>query len=343
MTTLTGLEFNNYYHNEIFYKLTDKNEIHNGLQLKTGLNENLLFSNGGLNFTEKDNIGLWLECNSKLNYWIRQVTIPDDAIVREEWGCYKANDIILGERIAIKDRKDLFKTMIKKNPIALFYIDDLTEEICDFAFKIYENALTYIKPNLITYEICKIAVKKRGLALQYIAEPFRTEEICKIAIENNVHAAMYIPTKLQNIDIKKSVVNSSGTSLYMFKEQLEEICKIAVQQNGLSLCLVDPIYKTTEICNLAVQQNASALEYVDYNLQTYDMCKIAVAADGMTLKFVKIDLQTEELCLIALKDNKKAFQFVDSKCLTYKIFEFINDSNAINKINTINNMEIISI
>ena len=40
-------------------------------------------------------------------------------------------------------------------------------------------------------------------------------------------------------------------------EQTEEICKLAVQQNGNALEFVK--YQTEELCKLAVQQNGNAL------------------------------------------------------------------------------------
>ena len=42
--------------------------------------------------------------------------------------------------------------------------------------------------------------------------------------------------------------------------QTEEICKLAFQQNGLSLCHVKN--RTEEICKLAVRENVYALKFV---------------------------------------------------------------------------------
>ena len=44
------------------------------------------------------------------------------------------------------------------------------------------------------------------------------------------------------------------------KEQTEEICKSAIQQNGIALMYVEN--QTDETCELAVQQIKSASEFV---------------------------------------------------------------------------------
>jgi hypothetical protein len=51
----------------------------------------------------------------------------------------------------------------------------------------------------------------------------------------------------------------------------EEICKLAVQQNGDALRYVKN--QTEEICKLAVQQNGDALKYVKN--QTEEICELA--------------------------------------------------------------------
>ena len=49
-------------------------------------------------------------------------------------------------------------------------------------------------------------------------------------------------------------------ALYYAKEQTEEICKLAIQQNGLALMHVKE--QTEELCNLAVRQDGCVLQYV---------------------------------------------------------------------------------
>jgi hypothetical protein len=63
---ISGTEFKKLYPNTTFYKLTNLSENHHGFQLKDGLNidtkkfDPSLSCNGGLYFTELNNIGLWI-------------------------------------------------------------------------------------------------------------------------------------------------------------------------------------------------------------------------------------------------------------------------------------------
>ena len=80
------------------------------------------------------------------------------------------------------------------------------------------------------------------------------------------------------------------------KNQTEEICKIAVQQNGRALEYVNN--QTYEICKLAVKQNGSSLRYVFLEYRTDELCKIAVQSNGNALQYV--ENQTREICILAL-------------------------------------------
>jgi hypothetical protein len=65
--------------------------------------------------------------------------------------------------------------------------------------------------------------------------------------------------------------------------QTEELCKIAVQNDGYSLVYVEN--QTDEICKLAVKQNGFALQHVKN--QTDEICNLAVYQNGHALQHVK--------------------------------------------------------
>ena len=103
----------------------------------------------------------------------------------------------------------------------------------------------------------------------------------------------------QTEEICKLAVQQNGYALkYVKIEQTEEICKLAVQKNGYSLSFVK-IEQTEELCKLAVQQNGLSLCYVK-NL-TDEICKLAVKQNGLALHIVKH--QTEELCKLAIQQT----------------------------------------
>jgi hypothetical protein len=100
-----------------FYKITNEEEYHYGLQYHTGLNVDILPFNpsgncepGGIYFTREDILAF-------LNYgpWIREVIIPEDAQVYENPSSlkkWKADKVILGERRRIT--VDVVRELIKE-------------------------------------------------------------------------------------------------------------------------------------------------------------------------------------------------------------------------------------
>lgn len=122
-TILTGKVFNEKFINNVFVKLLNPDENHNGYQFKTGLNVDFREFNpidscspGGLHFTEFDKMEMWIDNNDSDSdiyepmVFCRKVTIPDDAYVYIEDNKFKADQFILGSRIPIKDLnfKDLY-------------------------------------------------------------------------------------------------------------------------------------------------------------------------------------------------------------------------------------------
>ena len=76
------------------------------------------------------------------------------------------------------------------------------------------------------------------------------------------------------------------TNKFIIKEilpQTEELCRMAVQQNGLTLRYVQE--QTEKVNKLAVRQNGWALQYVQE--QTKKICKLAVQQNGLALEYVK--------------------------------------------------------
>jgi hypothetical protein len=97
---LTGEQFNEKYKYHKFVKLTNETENHNSFQFQTGLNiDHVKFnpvgecSQGGIYFTDINKIYIWLHYSDKHMYWIRNVTIPDDAQIYVETDKFKADKL----------------------------------------------------------------------------------------------------------------------------------------------------------------------------------------------------------------------------------------------------------
>ena len=108
----------------------------------------------------------------------------------------------------------------------------------------------------------------------------------------------FIITKIeQTEEICKLAVKQNGSALRYVGNQTDEICKLAIQQDGYALRYVGN--QTDKICKLAVQQNGDALQYVKN--QTDDICKLAVQQNGYALQYVKN--QTDDICKLAVLQN----------------------------------------
>ena len=126
--TYSGKEFNelNLYP---VYKLTNILEIHNEFQFQDGLNIDTIEFNphgecqkGGIYFCSVNCIRTWIKYNGNQMFWIRDVTISDDAQVYTEINKYKADKIILGARRSIFDDSELCKMAVMRDGLMLKYV-----------------------------------------------------------------------------------------------------------------------------------------------------------------------------------------------------------------------------
>lgn len=56
-----------------------------------------------------------------------------------------------------------------------------------------------------------------------------------------------------------------------------------VSENGL---LLENLEKTQQLCNIAVKQNGAALQFVPKEFQTIDMCVLALEQDKSNIQYV---------------------------------------------------------
>jgi hypothetical protein len=248
---LTGKQFNEKYKNEIFVKLTNETETHNGFQFKTGLNIDPIDFNSPeeckavqLYFYNLNNLAKWLRYKREDMKYMRYVTIPDDAKVYVEVDKVNANKIILSERNLIYESEiwnntDYQLSAIKQSEYVLKYIKNQTDEICLEAVKQNGYALRHVSKQ--TNEICLAAVNQEGDTLSAVEN--QTDEICLAAVRQNGFAIQYV------------------------KNQTNELCLEAVKENGCALEYVNN--QTAEICLEAVKENKIALKYVNIKVREY--------------------------------------------------------------------------
>ena len=96
--------------------------------------------------------------------------------------------------------------------------------------------------------------------------------------------------------------------LYIEKlEQTDELCLIAVQNNGLALQWIDDAHQTPEICFEAIKNYGPALEWVQK--QTSQLCLIAVSNEHRSIKYVNEEFR--DICYRYLKSDNDFLNALD--------------------------------
>ena len=88
----------------------------------------------------------------------------------------------------------------------------------------------------------------------------------------------------------------------------EELCRLAVSNDGWALRYVPEELRTEELCRVAVSNNGKALEYVPDRLRTEELCRVAVSSNRWALGYVPEELKTEELFRVAVNQNIDALR-----------------------------------
>jgi hypothetical protein len=159
---ITGKLFNMIFKGKRFYKLTNKDEIHNGFKFNTGLNVDteqfnpVMFKSGGMYFCDYESIPMWYEYKDVFCTYYRKVIIPDDANVYVEDLAFKTDKFILGMRHEIWSDNEMCKFIVSENGLALEHVEKQTEEICNLAIANNKDALQYVRNKVVKHDIIKV-------------------------------------------------------------------------------------------------------------------------------------------------------------------------------------------
>jgi hypothetical protein len=328
---------------ERFIKLLRKDEIHHGLQFKTGLNVDnqpwrpqVDCAPGGIYFCRLNQLHRWLDLYNDVA-WCRWVSIPADAEVVD---CgnklkFKANKVILSERVPIEEIiREYFDVdkLCKLKPLAAAFMDPAdpkcieavrndptgnvfralrrqTPEICLVAVSRNLNLLQYVRVQ--TPEVCRAAVKQSAYALFWVREP--TQELCTMAMENDANAIYYTPPQFKTPELCMSAVQRQPLLLRCIENQTFDLCMAAVSRDGYALQFVklpatEP--RLPELYAMAVAQHGCALQFVPPAKRTYELCLAAVKKNGYALKYVDEWSQTPTLCAVAVAKAKHAAKYM---------------------------------
>jgi hypothetical protein len=182
-----------------------------------------------------------------------------------------------------------------------------------------KDAKIYVEPNKFKADKFILGELKEFNENKYI-----TYEQWLNAVTNDRFDLGFVPKELRTEEICKIAVIQNGSRLFYVpeKSQTEEICKFSVKKDGSSLVFVSDSLKTYEICKIAVSNYGWALQVVPDSLKTPELCKIAVTENGMALKYVpKMAEEFYDLCKIAVTENGMALEYVPESLKTEEICE----------------------
>ena len=195
-----------------YYKLFNFSECHHGMQYKDGLNEDILLfdcsrecSPGGLYFYHESQLKYFGKYTPFDPYWIREVTIPEDAQVHAEQHKYKASKLFLKEQTLFSDflaqRPELCLASTTQHGAVLQYVpyEMQTENVCLAAVTQDGYALPIVPCKMMTPAVCLAAVNQKGSALQWVPLEMRTEKMCLVAVTRTTYALQFVPPSMKKV------------------------------------------------------------------------------------------------------------------------------------------------
>lgn len=90
-------------------------------------------------------------------------------------------------------------------------------------------------------------------------------------------------------------------------DQTEELCKIAIEQNPMSLRYVAKRFKSVDLCRRAIEKNGDAIKYAPPEALTPQICKAAIEEKPALLSLLPIEQRTKEVCQIAVYKMPELF------------------------------------
>jgi hypothetical protein len=325
MTHYSGKDFNVLHSKNEFYKLLNEDCVHHDFAYRDGLNRdtaafapNEQCKGGGLYFTEKNNVPVWMQ-NKR---FLCRVFIPDDSHVFVETNKFKTDAFVLDLKNKIEvgawsawSDADYCEKAMQKSTASLQFVFQHNKQLspsqttqyngfCETTLKYNGWMVKYIREDCLMYkndkgdDISTMAVMQDGLAVEHIKEKYLTATLVKLAVKQNGMAIKHVPHKYWSAEV------------FMF----------AIKQTGFALQHVPPEYMTDALQEEAVKTDALALLLVPLRLQTFTMFANAVKQDGLLLALPCLrSHQTYELCVFAVRQNSMALQHVLPEFMTYEL------------------------
>lgn len=349
---MTGAQFNQLFNGKQFCKLTNEYEKQGQNEFKDGLMEHVSkfqsFSNYYMKTIDFVNLDLfYLFVNNNVNdnimWYVRKVTIPDDARVKIELNKFYSNKLIFEPRQYIWDNIELVKRVLEYDGTCLKYVDKsiLNYDLYKIAVNSTYLALEHVDHDSVNSDkyikLCKNALSQTGkLTKGQLMRKLQISELGRsIYVTNNYggYAFQWLPTDLKTYEFKKMAVSTYGPALQWFTdEQDEELCEIAVNQRGLSILHVREDLLSEKLYEIAVSKSdddsqIDLIKIIPKKILTEKICLTSVLRKGESLEFIPNNLKTDEICEAAVKQNYNAIQFVPKTLKNTSLYDYALSKN----------------
>ena len=154
--------------------------------------------------------------------------------------------------------------------------------------------------------LCKEAVKQNGLSLAYIEGPYQTEEICLYAVHNNWQSLTFVKDQTERICL--TAIDLDGKAIQYVREPTPLLCSLAIQKGG-GLEFLRTM--SLDVCRMAVQRNGLFMKYIPVEKQTEEISELAIENNPYSLEW--IENPSEKLCIEAVKKNGRVLQHVPNQ------------------------------
>ena len=129
----------------------------------------------------------------------------------------------------------------------------------------------------------------------------------------------FIKTNRTYIDVKNDIHEKLIT---------QEICELAVKQNGMALEFIPEQYITRKLCQLAIEQNGNAINLIPNDMLDEHLFFIASKTNKNILIYTPKEYRTKKFCEYAI-DNKNVFYNIPKEYINYELCKKSILKNAI--------------
>ncbi len=343
-TVLPGDTFKEMFGFFQFYKITAEGENEKNQPLVDGLNVIPLsqkngYCDGGITFNIQDNLFKGLNNYAVTYKYIREVEIPDDAMIFIDYNSFRSDKLILKERkdlsesdiwndinfckdILLCDHKyitfiknpphELLDWLLTKRPGALEYIDNPPNDLVIKVLNDTPYMIRHLKNPTIEHYLT--AYTKSSYSIQYIdIAPDMLDELIKLRPE------------IKELREKKN--NYYGSSYYGNHGHYEN--GIWKKNNDYPFINKDFSLGNTQ------SKSSQVTQYIDSSTKAWQNKHKAPETEAESAEEIKknpfhiraVPSQTPYLCQLAFSLNKDTFRYIEPKYLNAAMCDEAVDSN----------------